>query len=183
MMQQDRALACGSRPADLLEQVAEGGAVVRTLHQRTCAFCQAALAQLEPAWETVQRLRAEEVAPPPTLVARVMRRIRADRERWRVDLPQERGVTRIPNHVLATIAYEAVRAVRGVASVHQARPRRPNGPATDQVQFDVELGIAFGFNAPAVAEAVRGVVIGRVRELTGLTVATVHVTVTDVEKR
>jgi hypothetical protein len=114
MTQQQRQLACGSQPVDLLEQLAEDGAAVRTPHQATCPYCQSALAELERWWETVHVLRSEKVSPSPGLVARVMQRVRADLQPWRVELPQDRGLTAIANHVLAAIAYEAARAVTGV---------------------------------------------------------------------
>jgi uncharacterized alkaline shock family protein YloU len=180
MTQQQRQLACGSQPADLLEQLAEDGAAVRTPHQATCPYCQLALTDLERWWETVRVLRSERVSPSPSLVARVMQRVRVDLQPWRVELPQDRGVTAISNHVLAVIAYEAARAVTGVVEVRQARPRRLSPPVTGQVDVEVQLTIAFGSSAPAIGAAVREAVIARVRELTGLTLAAVGIVVADV---
>ncbi|MDQ6669986.1 MAG: Asp23/Gls24 family envelope stress response protein [Chloroflexota bacterium] len=180
MTQQERQLACGSQPADLLEQLAAGGAEVRTPHQATCPFCQSALAELERWWETVRVLRSEKVSPSPGLVARVMQRVRADLQPWRVELLQERGVTAIPNHVLAAIAYEAARAVTGVVEVRLARPRRLSTPVTGQVDVEVQLTIAFGFSASAIGAAVREAVMRRVQDQTGLTLAAVEIVVADV---
>jgi uncharacterized alkaline shock family protein YloU len=179
MTQQQRQLACGSQPADLLEQLAEDGAVVRTPHQATCPYCQSAFTELERWWETVRVLRSEKVSPSPGLVARVMQRVRADLQPWRVELPQDRGVTAIPNHVLAAIAYEAARAVTGVVEVRLARPRLST-PVTGQVDVEVQLTIAFGFSAAAIGAAVREAVIRRLQDLTGLTVDAVEIVVADV---
>lgn len=179
----DRQLACGTPSADLLEQVAEDGVQASTAHQASCPFCQAMLGELERSWEPVQRLRSEEVVPSPRLLAGVMRRVRAGLETWYVELGRGRGVTRISNRALASIAYEAASAVAGVAEVRRAQPRRPRRPVPDRVDVELELAIAFGSHAPTVAAAVREAVITHLRELTSLEGGVVQISVTDVSVR
>lgn len=180
MSQPEVQLACGTRSADLLEQVAESGTAAQTPHQTACAFCQTTLSQLGHSWEAVQRLRSEEVLAPPGLLANVMRRVRAGLEDWRVVVQQDRGVTSVSRRVLVVIAYEAASAVAGVHEVRQVRPSRRSEPAHHHVDVDLELVVAHGPSAPEVAAAVRGEVIGQIYELTGVVVDAVDVTVSDV---
>ncbi|MEV1333228.1 Asp23/Gls24 family envelope stress response protein [Micromonospora costi] len=95
----------------------------------------------------------------------------------------ERGATRIGPEVVARISAEAARQVPGVHAL-VAVPARPHGVAVRlddrAAAVDVDVVTWYGHNVLTVADAIRDVVIDRVRVATGLAVREVTVTVDDV---
>ncbi|MFC0505837.1 Asp23/Gls24 family envelope stress response protein [Micromonospora costi] len=94
-----------------------------------------------------------------------------------------RGATRIGPEVVARISAEAARQVPGVHAL-VAVPARPHGVAVRlddrAAAVDVDVVTWYGHNVLTVADAIREVVIDRVRVATGLAVREVTVTVDDV---
>jgi len=76
---------------------------------------------------------------------------------------------------VARIATEAARQVDGVCAVNPASVRLHDR----SVGLDLHLITWYGHNVAAVAETVRAAVVDRITTSTGLTVATVTVTVDD----
>lgn len=174
--ERQRYLTCGTRRADLVEQVAERGSGVRTPHQASCTQCQTALRDLEWAWQAVDLLRSEAVQPPARLLERVMRRVRAELVSWNIEVRGEHGLTQLSAQVFAMIAYETAESVPGVSAVHRSQPAR----VSDGVDVALELSLVFGYSAPEVGAVVRRRLMSRVRQLTGLAVGAVQIKVSDV---
>jgi len=174
-------LKCGTPPVDLLEQVAERGAGLRSPHQASCPYCQLALRELERAWQPVEQLRAEEVRPPPGLLERIMQRVRAEVEDWQLELEHRRGLTRIPGSVLATLAFWGASGVPGVGQVRLVKARRPADGETGQLAFELELVLEYGCSAAEVAEVVREQISAHLLWLVGVAVGAIEVAVVDIE--
>lgn len=183
------ALPCGAPVADLSDQVAQGPAGRRSAHQRTCPYCREVLAGLEHDAALVERLRREPVAPPPDLLGRVMRRVRATAPSGGYAAAAAGpGATRVAGTAVAVVALLAAAETPGVHEVLLARAapavgedrgRAPGGDAPP-VRLELELAVVYGRPAAAVAGAVRRTVATTVRRLTGVRVGRVDVTVADV---
>jgi uncharacterized alkaline shock family protein YloU len=186
-------LECGAVVADLLEQVAEGHADELTSHQAGCPYCKLILSRAADSWRGVEGLRAEPVQPSPQLLARVLQRTRAALEDWQIELGGERGVTRVSQAVLASLAFWTASAAPGVREVFGAWPtgtavqragpsksRRERLLLPQNIRIELELSVHYGFNALVVAEEVRRAVIDQVREVVGLELAAVELLVADV---
>jgi uncharacterized alkaline shock family protein YloU len=189
-------LPCGAEVAALLDQVTQGREAERSSHQAACPYCQALLPELGRLWAPVRRLASEQVVVPPAVLAAVMRRVRAlVAAAWLGLRTGTRGTTRVAHWVVAKLASLAAREVPGV---HQAlsrvtppTPGRPRDEAaspggdgtveagTGQAAIDLRLVATYGDPLPHVADAVRANVIRRIRQLTGLQITQVNITVDD----
>lgn len=178
-------LACGTALGTLIDEVADGPDPRRRAHERDCAHCQAALADLRALWSEVRELADETVVAPEGLASRVIATIR---ERGRTPghaalvldevvprlveharVEEERGTTRIADTVVARVAAGAAGRVPGVSSLSRLRPgdratawRRRAGAArgvvveVDGSRVTVGLRVTVDYGFP-VADVVEGV--------------------------
>ncbi len=186
------ALECGAAVGELIEQVEEGHADDPTSHQAGCPYCQLTLSRLAVSWRAGERLRMERVQPSSRLLAGVMPRIRSGLDDWRVELPGERGPTRVSVAVLTALAFWAATTVPGVRQVLRANPRgsdvrteetrsgRTRVVSPNNLRIDLELSVDYGFSALLVADEVRRAIVDQVRDMTGLQVAAVDLAIVDV---
>lgn len=184
-------LPCGTSYDALVVQVAErrAPAAAAAAHQRTCAHCRAALAEMDDLWAPVRAVAAQRVRAPAGLVDAVMARVR--------ELPRHRdwasvtggdqggpGSTRVAARVVGALARTAALQVPGVVRAlggghaHDG-PGTSVGVAGSHVVLQVSLVVARGQAIPALADRVRDQVSARVHALTGLVVAQVDVHVAD----
>ncbi|WP_380169239.1 Asp23/Gls24 family envelope stress response protein [Jannaschia sp. R86511] len=100
--------------------------------------------------------------------------------------PRERGHLEIRPRVVDTVGRRAARGVPGVVRDSVGRIARHDLPGVSSrvegghVRLDVDLAVAWGRPLAAVSAAVQREVANRVRELTGLVVDAVDVTVESV---
>ncbi|MEH1014412.1 Asp23/Gls24 family envelope stress response protein [Micromonospora sp. CPCC 206060] len=107
----------------------------------------------------------------------------------------EQGRTRITGTVVAKIAGHAAREVPGVWAIGEVPPEPTGTPrgavravepgvavevGEQETTVDLEIVTRYGESIVDVSDAVRQHVIDRVREMTGLTVSEVNITVDDV---
>ncbi len=174
-------LPCGTRLADLLEQVADAAAPTNPAHQSSCAYCQTALRRLRRGWTDVTDLANEPVSVPSGLTAEIMRRVRALAAQAAdfVLLGHPRGETRISHAVLGRIVQQLARAVPDVtfasARVGPRNPRRP-----DRVDLSIRLVVTLGPSLHRLADAVRETVRRHTPRLTGAHVDRVDITIDDI---
>lgn len=185
-------LPCGASYDALVAQVAErrtpGGTAAA--HQRTCAHCRAALAEMDDLWAPVHAMAEQRVRAPADLLGAVMARVR--------ELPRHRdwarvldggdqggpGATRVAARVVGALARTAALQVPGVVRALGGRhaqdgPGTSVGVAGSHVVLQVSLVVARGEAIPALADRVREQVSALVHALTGLVVAQVDVHVAD----
>ncbi len=192
----DSSLPCGVAYDDLLTQVADGAAPPDSAHQRTCPYCRALLAELETLWRPVQRLAAEDVRAPSTLLSAVMARVsELSRHPWHAVITTELGETRIAARVIAAVARLAAVEVPSVtlalgggrtsrdssaAEVGRAQAASTVGVAGSHVVVDVAIAVEMGASIHTVADQVRDHLTRRVADQVGLTPAEVNVDIVDV---
>lgn len=198
-----RLLACGTEVGALVDQVADDQVPVDSQHQVSCPHCQAALAELEPLWGRVRELTREEVVAPAGLTAAVMRLVRHERPAAKPPtlpletvvprlvqhalLHGERGTTRIADSVIAALIARAVAHAPGVRGLRAPGIRRRGlGPAVvvtvdlHRVTASLSLVVELGFVIPEVLAGVRVRAEAAVRDMAGLELAQLDVTVADV---
>lgn len=195
-MRIDHRLECGTELAGLVDQVAEGREPEDPGHQAACAHCEATLAQLDRIWSEVREVAREEVAPPYSVVATVISRIRRGLLPDAFGLPLEQVVPRLVRHALldaergtTRIADAVVADVVRVAARRIAHARLLGSPSRAGIEVEVahgsvrialRLGLSYGVSVPAVVLAMRDAVIADVEALMGLRVTGVDITVEDV---
>lgn len=177
-------LLCGTELGQLVDQVADRLLPEDTLHQRGCPHCRQALETLDPLWAGLRTLAAEPVRVPARVIDEVMARVRAGRSRWEIVLDASRGVTLVGENVVALVARCAAHEVPGVAVVESATAHASHerGQGASGA-FEVAITVTLRGLRPvtAVAEAVREQVSALVAGMTGLAVARVDVTVSDLD--
>ena len=194
-------LPCGHSVADLLDQIAEDQPARDPDHQRTCAHCRAALAELSDLWAPVHALAAERVRAPDDLLHAVMAGVRElSRNPWYAVLPDPLGDTRIAARVVGAVARLAAETVpqvshalgrgrtgtaarlAGVAAGPAAAADSAVGVAGAHVVVDLDIAVEAGAHIPRVAEQVRRQIAEHLHALTGLTTTEVNITVVDVRR-
>ena len=191
-------LPCGRAIDDLVAQVTDGAAPAEGDHQRGCAHCTAALAELETLWQPVRALAAERVQAPAEVLRGVMARVRELIEQgWYAVISEPEGSTRIAARVLGAYARLAAEAVPGVTlaigggrtgeSTSTAEIAGDTGEASSNVGvtgthvvIDVDVVVQLGVSIPAVGQEVQERIADRIAAYTGLTTHQVRVTVVDV---
>ncbi len=174
-MSDDRpVLTCGTAVEDLIAAARDG--LAPTAHEATCPSCQAVLGELEPLRRRLGDLRAEPLAVPPGLAARVMRRVRAlpRPARSHAELAGPRGRTLIADGVVLDLAHGA--AGRTGAAVLGAELDFQG----DRTRVRLRVVVPYGPDAHVVAERVRRAVAGTLARLAGLDGVQVDVEVADV---
>ena len=184
-------LPCGRSRDGLLEQVADGAAVQRDAHQRSCPHCQAALGEYDRLFAPVRALAAEPVPVPDTVLAEVLRRVRGavpDADYGVLTGP--RGVTRVAGRVVSVTARVATEDVPGVrAALARQEPAGATGPPVVEVESGVAGASAavrvtvaadYGQDLHALAERIRAAVAQAVEEITGLHAVQIDITIDDV---
>ncbi|MBA2629872.1 MAG: Asp23/Gls24 family envelope stress response protein [Thermoleophilaceae bacterium] len=176
---------CGAELAALVEQVADGHAAQRSEHQLACPHCQVALVDLAARWAPVRSYADRPVAVPPTLVALVLRRVRACAEADRfVVLTTARGVARVSAWTLERMAALAAGRVAGVrAVVGRTVQLAPNPSGRPSVKVQLDITVAYGSSLVKVADAARREVVAEIESATGVLVQAVDVTVEDLAGR
>lgn len=186
-------LPCGASYDALVTQVAERRApgAATAAHQRTCAHCRAALAEMDDLWAPVHALADQRVRAPAGLMGAVMARVRElPRHRDWALVPQEGdqaglGTTRVAARVVGALARTAALQVPGVVRALGGGRAAQDGPGTSvgvagsHLVLQVSLVVARGESVPALADRVRQQVSSLVHGLTGLVVAQVDVHVAD----
>ena len=191
-------LPCGRAVDDLMAQVTDGGAPVEGEHQRRCAHCTAARAELEALWQPVRALAAERVRAPSEVLQGVMARVRELMEPgWYAVVSEPEGKTRIAARVLGAYARLAAEEVSGVTlaigggrtgeSTSAAEIAGDPGEAASNVGVagahvvvDVDVVVQMGVSISAVGREVQERIADRIAAYTGLTTHQVRVTVVDV---
>jgi uncharacterized alkaline shock family protein YloU len=192
----DESLACGTKLASLVDQVADRLPPERPEHQETCPHCQSTLQEINQLWSHVRELAREEITIPGGIVEQVIHRIveelRALGRLVPLDAVVPRmvrhallhgpsGTTRIADRVVAKLIARLVLDLPNVRSLGRA------GRAIDvqitglEVAVDLRLIVSYGSRIPDVAAKVRAAVIRRVEALTGLEVGEVNIAVEGVE--
>jgi uncharacterized alkaline shock family protein YloU len=182
-------LPCGAAIDDLVSQVAEGDAAVRTQHQAGCPHCQAALAEYDQLFSPVRELAAEPVPVPGTILEEVLRRVRGSipDSDYGV-LPGPLGVTRIARRLVEVTARVVTEQVPGV---YVALVRAEDGAADGSADvvagvagastaLRITLAAAYGEDLQALTERVRLAVAQAVRATTGLQPVGIDVVIDDV---
>ena len=168
-------LACG-RDRDQVWDDAAAGALDE--HERTCPYCQEAIAAYAPVRRAAAEVAVRPVRPPADLVGGVMRAVRAELRPGRaIDLPAPAGGRlSISETGATTILAAAADQVPGVA-VHGCRFTDAGTPET------VELTITLrgARPAPETAERLRQTVIDAASAMLGLTLTAVNIEITDIE--
>lgn len=173
-------LPCGADVNALIEQVVEGRGNDLTSHQRTCPYCQRALAELGRRWNGVlEGGRDVEVQPPPGLISGVMRRVWATVDDQWVEVLRDLGVTEVSTRVLGVVAQDAASHVRGVLDVQRVEVKKADGRAT--VTVAVQLVVEYGLSISAISEAIRRAVSRAFVHLCATEAAVVDIEVLDVE--
>lgn len=187
-------LPCGESYDALVAQVAERRAPrgADATHQRTCAHCRAALAEMDDLWAPVHAMADQRVRAPADLLGAVMARVRElPRHRDWARVPERgeqagAGTTRVAARVVGALARTAALQVPGVVRALGGGHAAQDGPGTSvgvagsHVVLQVSLVVARGEAVPALADRVRERVSALVHGLTGLAVAQVDVHVADV---
>ncbi len=200
-------LPCGVGLGALVDQVVEHLPPADPEHEAGCEYCQAALAELGPLWAQVQDLARENVVVPATLLATVMRSVRAEARRdgdthlpLRDLIPQfvdhalllgERGTLKIADSVVALIVGREALATPGVLALGSGdvRSARGGSPGVEvvvdesRVSARLRLVVELGWPIPDVLEAVRRRVRKAMQKTTGLDMAAIDITVTDLRER
>jgi uncharacterized alkaline shock family protein YloU len=196
-------LPCGRELGDIVEQVADGRGEELDAHQRTCRYCQAALADAGRLWGPVRRYAEETVEVPPQVVESLVRRVRHLIDLGWITLARTaHGVTKASGWIVAAIAEVAADATPGVSRVGSSvgrvmetlRAALPGGSGErtvvggralevgeQQAAVDLDVVGEYGLSILDLAGSVRRNVRASVTELTGLDVVEVNVRVTDVE--
>jgi len=206
MVTRSEHLPCGVTVSSLIEQVCDGGSRTehQTEHQQACPHCQAVLPELEQLWAPVRRLAADRVTAPPAMLATIMRRVRDLVARtWQTVRSSRRGTTRVTSWVVAKVAALAAHEVPGVRAVLSHLVESRTNPGTNQskdatvstppvkdadiederYQATVELDLItdYPIDIPQVTDAVRRNVMRQVKDLTGLEVTRVDISIEDVD--
>jgi uncharacterized alkaline shock family protein YloU len=206
MVTRSEQLPCGVTVSSLIEQVCDGGSRTehQTEHQQACPHCQAVLPELEQLWAPVRRLAADRVTAPPAMLATIMRRVRDLVARtWQTVRSSRRGTTRVTSWVVAKVAALAAHEVPGVRAVLSHLVESGTNPGTNQskdsavstppvkdadiederYQATVELDLItdYPIDIPQVTDAVRRNVMRQVKDLTGLEVTRVDISIEDVD--
>lgn len=187
-MSADR-LPCGADIDDLIAQVADGDASLRTPHQTDCPHCQAALAEYYQLFAPVRRLAAEPVPVPDAVLEEVLRRIRSSLpDSLYGELPGPRGTTRIAGHLVALTARTAAQHVTGVHVALARTARRPGDDGTEaaagvtgtSTALRITIAAGWGEDLHALADRIRHAVADAVRTTTGLQPVQIDVIVDDI---
>ncbi|WP_156754351.1 Asp23/Gls24 family envelope stress response protein [Actinokineospora pegani] len=147
------ALPCG-REWDDLVAVAVGGPAVDpglSAHAEHCPYCAPALSEAAAEWSLVRAAAEIPVPPPPGLAGRALAAVRSARGAvGSVEVPQEGGVLRVSEQVVAFVAREAAREFLAATGGGRAR-------STTVRDGTVSFGLAvrFGVAAVEVAEGLR----------------------------
>jgi len=200
-------LPCGTDLGALVDQVAEDLPPADPRHEASCEYCQAALAELGPLWGQVRELAREDVAVPAALLASVMQTVRSEqtpnggtRLPLRDVIPQfvkhalllgDRGTLKIADSVVALIIRREALATPGVwalgsgdlGSVLGGSPGVEVVIGESLVSARLRLVVELGWPLPDVLEAVRQRATTAVQKMTGLAMAGIDITVTDVRER
>ena len=182
-------LPCGADVDDLIAQVADGDAALRTPHQAGCPHCQAALAEYDQLFAPVRELAAEPVPVPDAVLEEVLRRIRSSLpDSLYGELPGPRGVTRIAGHLVALTARTAAQHVTGVRVALARTARHPGDDGTEaaagvtgtSTALRVTIAAGWGEDLYALADRIRHAVADAVRTTTGLQPVQIDIIVDDV---
>lgn len=181
----DGFLACGTPVDEVFAQVAEGRPPADPAHQRSCPFCQEALADVRDLWAPVRELAEEDVRAPAGLLDAVLARIRQlGAEPWYVTLPTAHGNVRVAARVVGAVARMAARQVPGVglALGRAVRTDLPDdlGHGSPVVRVEVDLVVGLGAPLHRVADAVRRRIAADLARQAGIETAAVDVVVVDV---
>lgn len=187
-MSTDR-LPCGADVDEVIAQVADGDAAVRTPHQADCPHCQAAMAEYDQLFDPVRELAAKPVQVPDAVLEEVLRRIRGSLPDTLYGvLPGPLGVTRIAGHLVALTARTAAEQVPGVhvALAKTGRGSDSGGAAVSAgvtgLSTALRITIAAGWDEDlqALAHRIRGTVARAVRTTTGLQPVQIDIVIDDI---
>lgn len=168
-------LACGAQLDDLTRQVFEGTEPGDFRHQTACPYCRDALAQIRTVSEDVHTVAALPVAVPPSLLRRVMARLRTTPSLVTVTVG-EAGMTEVAESVVARVAREAALAVSGVTF---ASALSQGGSASGAPGLRIRLVVAFGPPLHGLADTVRDSVRRSTARYTGVQVDQIDVCIDD----
>lgn len=176
-------LPCGTRLADLLEQVADAAAPTNPAHQSSCPYCQTALRRLRRAWTDVTDLASEPVNVPDGLTAQIMARVRVlvDQTADFILLGHPRGETRVSHTVVVRITQRLARTIPGVVFA-SARVEPHNSPLPNRVDLSIRLVVTFGPALHRVADAVRTIVRRQTPRLTGAQLDHIDIKIDDITR-
>jgi uncharacterized alkaline shock family protein YloU len=192
-------LPCGADVDLLLEQVADGRSADRSVHQRQCVHCQAALRELSVLWAPVAELAAAPAPAPPGLAAAVMSQIHSlVRDIWYTLEITDSGAIRIAARIVAALARDCARMIPGVrvalgrstegkiaalaekATLGHRHPHAAVGVLGRTAVVDLAVAVSYNDPAHQVARDIQRQVIATLRDQVGLRSVKVNVTVDDI---
>jgi uncharacterized alkaline shock family protein YloU len=174
-------LPCGVELGTLVDQIADGTPPHDPAHQAHCPYCQTALRGFGQGWSDLQTLAGAPMTIPPGLTRRIMTRVRvlARRAAEHIILAGARGHTQISHHVIAQIARRVALTTPGVIYA-SAQPQlvKPTDPI--RVKLTLRLIAPYGPALRPLATTVRAALHRRLPRLTGATIDTIDITITDI---
>lgn len=184
-------LPCGADVDDIIAQLADGDAALRTPHQSDCPHCQAALAEYDQLLAPVHELAAEPVPVPDSVLEEVIRRFRgALPDSAYGVIPGPRGATRIAGHLVALTARTVAEHVPGVHVALAKADRHPSDPADatavtagvagTSTALRIVVAARWGEDLQALADSIRHAVEDAVRTTTGLRPVQIDIVIDDV---
>ncbi|MFC4942298.1 Asp23/Gls24 family envelope stress response protein [Pseudonocardia sp. GCM10023141] len=169
-------LACG-RDAALVWDRAESGAEPDA-HERDCPHCTAAFADARGLDAVVNRMAAQVVEPPATVLDRVLGAVRSELRPWDVlALASPHGPARLSRPAAAAVLRDVVDRMGGVRA-RSCRIEQATGELTAHIAITVTA--QFGVDIATVTARVRQMVIAAGEQALGVPVARVDIEVVDV---
>lgn len=171
-------LACGRDATDVWDRAEAGTGLDE--HELTCPHCGATIADAQGLDRFVHRMAAQPLAPPPSVLDRVMGAVLAElRPHDTVPLDSPHGPAGISRPAVAAVLRRTVDAMGGI----RARSCRIEPvPATAPPAVDVRLTVTarYGVDLGSVTARVRQMVAATAEQALGITVRRVDIEVVDV---
>lgn len=174
----DRMLPCGRTVGMLVSFVADRTPPELADHVGSCPYCPAELADLEQTWGLVQRSARVAVQPPDGLVDRALttvRGLRGSRSEDARELDQDRGMLRITQQAVLTLARRACSDI--LAAYSGVHLRRCSG-TVDEVLVD--LLVRYPLPAQKLSESVQTELARAMHGMLGAANPTISARVVDI---
>lgn len=179
-------LLCGRDPCEVWDEAVRGQL---DTHEQGCPHCQAVAADARLVLTPVSEYLSERVEPPPSMVERIMVRVRTElRPREWLPLSSPHGPVRLERAAATSVLRHLLDQVPGVRArscqisiVDLVEPADGTAqPIGLEVEVGLSISVAFDLDIPVAVAAVRQVVVSGAETLLNLAVARVDVAVVDV---
>lgn len=169
-------LACGRDAATVWDRAATG--VGPDEHERGCPHCTEVRADARRLDSVVHRLAAQDLAPPPSVMDRVLSAVRNElRPHEVLILDSPHGPARLSRPAAAAVLRNVVDRMGGVRA-RSCRIEQVDGQATADVTITVSA--MFGVNLATAAARVRQMIVAAGEQALGVPVARVDIEIVDV---